>query len=453
MVRDADALLRRLFPICRSLTGNGVRETLRVLDETVPFDQTEIPSGTVCYDWMVPNEWNIADAFVADATGCRLIDFRENNLHVVSYSVPVDRVMSFAELRPHLHSLPAMPTAIPYRTSYYREEWGFCLTHEQLATLDASASYHVRIDARLEPGSMTTGERVVGGASGREYLLSAYCCHPSMANDSLSGVVLWTLLLRELASRPLRHRYRFVVLPETIGAIAYLHQHEAAMQALAGGYVITTVAGPGSLGYKESFLGNHVVDRAVRLAFRDLGREHIAYPFDVIGSDESHYSAPFFRIPVGTICKDKYYEYPFYHTSLDNLEFVSAEHLVTTLEVYLAAIGNLENDLVCRSLNPWCEPMLGKHGLYPQLGGQFRQPARAGDGHSAYQIEEGISVSDQDVATMLWIMFLSDGRASLLDVAERTGTPVASVRRLAESLASAGLLELPPDAAPAPSLR
>lgn len=442
-VRDADELLRQLFPICRSLSGDGVRDTLATLKGIAKFGLVEIPSGTSCYDWTVPKEWNIEDAFIADVHGRRLVDFHENNLHVVNYSVPVDEVLSFSELRPRLHTLPDMADAIPYRTTYYREDWGFCLTQEQFDALDRSATYHARIDSRLEAGSMTIGERTIGGDSPNEFLMSTYCCHPSLANDNLSGIVLWVLLLRELESRSLRHRYRFVVLPETIGAIAYLSRHEEEIKLMTGGYVITTVAGPGPFGYKRSYLGDHLIDQAAQIAFRDLGRDFIDYPFDVHGSDESHYSAPHFRIPVGTICKDKYYEYDYYHTSLDNLDFIDAEHLVSTLEIYLETVDNLERNVVCRSLNPWCEPMLGKHGLFPSLGGQIRQSVRPGSDSGAYELNDGSSITESDLSAILWIMFMTDGTTSLLSIAEKTGIPMARVERLAKRLCDVGLLEMP----------
>jgi aminopeptidase-like protein len=435
---EAEALLRRLFPICRSITGEGVRQTLRELQETAPFQAHEIPSGTTCFDWTVPDEWTIRDACIETPEGERLIDFRENNLHVVSYSEPVDAVLSFDELAPHLHSLPGLPQAIPYRTTYYKRDWGFCLSHEQLQRMDRRVRYRVVIDSDLAPGSLTYGEALLPGTSGEEYLVSTYCCHPSLANDNLSGVVLWTLLLREMQQRPRRHSYRFVIAPETIGAIAYLARNRKAMERVQGGFVVTTVAGPGRFGYKGSCQGGGRMDGVVERAFAEIGIEPIRYPFDINGSDERQYSSPGFRIPVVTITKDKYYEYDYYHTSLDDLSFISAANLIESLALYLRAIENLELDQLYRSLNPYGEPMLGKRGLYPQTGGAIRQKA-AGAGEP-----DPARPGGDELEVMRWVMFFSDGKTSLLEMSERTGLPMRKLYEAAENLREHRLLERPP---------
>jgi aminopeptidase-like protein len=433
--QEADALLRRLFPLCRSITGEGVRRTLAILQEIAPFEMKEIPSGTVCYDWIVPDEWTIRDAYVADREGTRLIDFRKSNLHVVSYSEPIDRRMSFAELAPHLHTLPNLPRAIPYRTTYYKRDWGFCLSHEQLQGMDPAAEYHVVVDSTLAPGSLTYGEAQLGSQAGPEVLISTYCCHPSLANDNLSGIVLWALLLRELGRTPRRLSYRFVIVPETIGAIAYLARNEEAMKRVAGGFVLTTGAGPGRPGWKSSFRGDATVDRAVQRAFAERGIDAILYPFDISGSDERQYSTPGFRIPTVTITKDKYYEYDFYHTSLDDLDFIRAGNLIETLRLYLASIETLELDLTYRSLNPHGEPMLGRRGLYPQTGGAIRQKAATGGA------AEPVAAPGDELDAIRWLMFLSDGETSLLQIAEKTGLPMRRLFLTAERLRSQGLLE------------
>lgn len=427
MVADADALLHRLFPICRSITGPGVRETLAVMGRTAPFAIREVASGTECFDWTVPDEWTIRDAYVADASGRRIIEFRASNVHVLSYSEPVDREMSFDELLPHLHTHPDLPAAIPYRTAYYRRAWGFCLSQEQLEGMDRNGRYRAKIDSTLAPGSLTYGDRVLNGSGGCEYVISTYSCHPSLANDNLSGLVLWTLLLRELSSRQLRHTYRFVVAPETIGSVVYLSQHRDAMRDVAGGFVISTVAGPGKLGYKQTYRGDSQIDRAVRQAFRELQTDFVEYPFTILGSDERNFSGPAFRIPVGTICKDKYYEYAYYHTSLDDLRFVSASSLVETLDVYLRAIEILEADRTYTSLVAG-EPQLGKRGLYTSIGGAVSPQAGA-----------------DDVNTILSAAFWADGKTSVLGIAERTGLPVGALAAASEKLASAGLVRAEPD--------
>lgn len=409
-----DETLQRLFPICRSITGDGVRETLSILQQIVEFDIKEIPSGTVCYDWTIPDEWNVRDAYVKDSSGTLIIDFRQNNLHLVGYSIPVDQVMSFQELEKHLHTLPDLPSAIPYRTTYYNRDWGFCLSQEQFNRMDRDEKYHIHIDSTLKPGSLTLGEGIIEGSSEQEFLISTYCCHPSLANDNLSGLVLWAFLLRELKSHQTRHSYRFVIIPETIGAIAYLSQNEEAMKKVAGGFVITTVAGLGKFGYKHTYLGDHLIDRVVHRTFSELNIEYIPYPFDIKGSDERQYSAPYFRIPVGTICKDKYYEYDYYHTSLDDLDFINAEHLIETLKLYLLAIQKLEMNVTYRSLNPYCEPQLGKRGLY----------------------------SGKELDAIRWIMFCSDGKTSLLDISEKTAFPLKELYETAEKLRQHQLLEI-----------
>jgi aminopeptidase-like protein len=444
LVAEAEALLQQLFPICRSLTGDGVRQTLERLRQVAPFDLREIPSGTTCYDWVVPDEWSIQDAYIADLSGKRLVDFRANNLHLVNYSIPFDGVLPFDELDRHLHSLPDLPSAIPYRTAYYHRTWGFCLTHEQRLRLDRKASYRVHIDSGLEPGFLTYGECVLPGTSGQELLISSYCCHPSLANDNLSGIILWSLLLRELQSRDHRHAYRFVILPETIGAIAYLHANEAAMRAVVAGLIPTTVAGPGQFGYKRTFLGDHWIDRAVHQTFRELRLEFADYPFDINGSDETQYSSPHFRIPVGTICKDKYYEYDFYHTSLDNLDFISAHSLVETFKLYLLTVEKLELDLCYQSLAPHSEPMLGKRDLYPQTGGSIKQRAvdlNKNHLERAYEISEGRIAYGDELDAIRWVMFHADGTMSLLALAEKTGFPVKQLYTTAEKLRRHGLLE------------
>ncbi|MBM3506214.1 MAG: DUF4910 domain-containing protein [Alphaproteobacteria bacterium] len=426
-VESAASLLGDLFPICRSITGDGVRRTFKILRDLVDFHVREVASGTVCFDWVVPDEWNVRDAFIATEDGRRVVDFRVSNIHLVSYSEPVDAVLSFAELEPHLHVHHSLPKAIPYRTSYYRRGWGFCLTAAQLRSLDRSARYHVRIDTTLAPGSLSYGERVLQGGSGREFLVSTYCCHPSMANDNLSGVVIWTLLLKELAKRTLRHSYRFVIAPETIGAIAYLCRNEAAMKKVEGGFVISTAGGPGPLAYKHTFESDGYIDRVALQALRDSGLAFVEHPFSVMGSDERSYSSPAFRIPVGTICKDKYYEYAEYHSSLDNLDFVKPEALVTSLNAYLSAIDILERDARFDSLAPPAETQLGKRGLYGGAGGATL-PKPVGEAGA------------NDVGTVLTVLFWADGHTSLLEMAERTRLPFAALADAADRLKAAQLI-------------
>jgi aminopeptidase-like protein len=442
LTRDADDLLQRLFPICRSITGNGVRETLSIIKERIDIHVGEVPSGTTCYDWTVPDEWNIREAWIEDASGNRLLDFKYNNLYVVNYSAPVDAVLSFQELREHIHTMPELPDATPYRTSYYNRTWGFCMEHKRFLSLSRDESYHVKIDSSLEQGSLTYADLIVPGTSGKEFLISTYCCHPSLANDNLSGTVLTALLAELLLSKKTFHSYRIVIVPETIGAIAYLSMNETAMRNLSGGFVVTTVAGPGKHGYKQSFLGNSLVDRVAYRTFDELGVDHVIYPFSINGSDERQYSAPHFRIPVGTVTKDKYYEYEYYHTSLDNLSYISAANIVGTLKLYASCIEKLEMNRSYKSLMPYCEPMLGKRNLYPKLGGAVKQNVGESNDHysTVYDCSPERVITGEDLDAMGWLMFCSDGRTSLLDIAERTNLPMRLLHMTAQRLVEHDLL-------------
>jgi aminopeptidase-like protein len=367
-----DDYLERLFPISRSLTGDGSRETFHILQEIIPLELTEYPSGTLVYDWTVPDEWAIRDAYIKGPDGERLVDYSECNLHVVGYSIPIKRKMTFSELTPHLHTLRGYPDAVPYRTSYYSRDWGFCVTGAQYERLESiSETLEVCIDSEFNPkGSMTVGERRIPGETDEEYLVSTYCCHPSMTNDNLSGLLTAAFLARDLSSGGTpRRSWRFVFAPESIGVIAYLHHNEMAMKRIQGGLVVTTCDGPGPLGYKESYLGNHLIDRIIRLAFRDRGIEPVHYSFVPDGSDERQYSSPGFRIAVATITRDKYYEYPQYHTSLDNLDLVNGAQITESLNLYRDVVNILDQNASYRSTLPYGEPELGRRGLYPSIGG------------------------------------------------------------------------------------
>lgn len=436
IIKDSENLLKRLYPLCRSITGEGVRKTLKILQEIVEFEIHEIPSGTKCFDWIVPDEWNIFDAYILDSCGNKIIDFTKNNLHIVNYSSPFEGILSFNDLKSHLFTLPELPDAIPYRTSYYNFDWGFCMPHRQYLAMDPKEQYFVKIDTSLTPGSLTYGDSIIYGDSGYQFLISTYCCHPSLANDNLSGIILWTLLLREFKKRKMRHSYRFVIVPETIGSIAYLSLNESIMKQNDGGFVITTVAGPGQFGYKQSYQKNSIIDRVVYQTMKELCIDYVLYPFDINGSDERQYSSPFFRIPIGTICKDKYYEYPYYHTSLDNLDFISSSNLIQTLMIYIHTIENLEKNRTYRTLNPKCEPQLGKRGLYPKLGGQIKQSTSllSKSIEKKYQLNENVIITQKDIDLIGWLMFDSDGKTSLLDIAEKRGLSIRDLYYAADKL-------------------
>lgn len=429
---DLHALLRRLYPITRSITGDGVRQTLSIINEIADFKVHEYPSGTEIFDWKIPDEWNIRGGYIADPSGRHVVDFKQNGLHVMGYSEPVDVTLPFSELRPHLHTLPDLPEAIPYRTSYYRRNWGFCLSQRQLDSMDPTLTYHVVIDAELAAGHLTLGESLIAGSSGSEFLISTYCCHPWMANDNLSGVIVTAHLQKWLASEPRRHSYRILMLPETIGAICYLAHNQHEMQNVDGGFVVSCCAGRGRFSIKPSFTNNSLVDRAAMLAFRDRNIDPWIRPFAPDGSDERQYSMPAFRIPVCTISKDKYYDYSFYHTSLDDPEFVTGENLLAALELYKDAIEFLEANHIYVSTMPYCEPQLGKRGLYPTTGGAVQQSTNNG----------GKSLIDIEIDALTWVMFLADGSMDLITMAERSGQPFRNLVYAATRLSQEGLLTI-----------
>jgi aminopeptidase-like protein len=424
---EIDAFLRRLFPLARSITGEPNRQTLRTLQELIPLVIREIPSGTTVYDWTIPDEWNIRGAWIEDEHGRRIVDFAQNNLHVVSYSVPLDRRMSWPELAPHVHRHPELPQAIPYRTSYYRRDWGFCVTAAQYEELaNARGLLRVVVNSELAPGSLSYGEYLLPGTSPQEILVSSYICHPSMANDSLSGVLLAAFLARSLASRPARQwSYRVVFVPETIGAIAYCAQNEAAMRAIDIGLVATTVGGPGKLGYKQSWNARHAVNRHIEAVFREAGRAYRTYPFDIHGSDERQYSTQGFRINCATIFKDRYYEYLEYHSSLDDLSLVTASQIAESLDIYLRLIDRLEARRIYRNCIRHGEVMLSRHQLYPASGGAQRPEL---DGRSELDLT-------------LWLLFHCDGRQAVDDIALLLDVPPAALQPIVERLVEKGVLQ------------
>ena len=413
------ALLAELYPICRSITGEGFRATLRRLAEIVPIVQTDVPSGTQVFDWTVPKEWNIRDAWIADAQGRRVVDFRASNLHVVNYSVPVRTRMSLAELRPRLHTLPEQPDLIPYRTTYYAEDWGFCLSDRSLQALP-QGEYEVCIDSTLEPGHLTYGECVLPGETADEILLSVHSCHPSLANDNLSGMVLAVFLARHLTGLPRRHTIRVLFIPGTIGSITWLALNEAAARRrIRHGLVLSCLGDPGRSTYKRSRRGDALVDRAAAHVLRH-GGDHQLNDFVPYGYDERQYCSPGFDLAVGCLTRTPNGCFPEYHTSADNPEFVRPDALEDSLAKALAIIEVLEHDRTDLNRFPYCEPQLGRRGLYRATGGS--------------------SPSERAMA-YLWVLNFSDGRHSLLDIAERAAMPFSVIRDAADTLATAGLLE------------
>ncbi len=410
--------IEELFPICRSITGDGVRETLRRIGERIPLEIHEVPTGTQVFDWTIPKEWNIRDAYIEDPQGRRILDFRESNLHVVGYSVPVDTRMPLSELREHIHTLPDQPNLIPYRTSYYSETWGFCMQHEKLQELE-DGEYVVRIDSSLEQGSLTYGECYLPGETDAEVLISCHCCHPSIANDNLSGIALATRLAEHLEGLSVHHSYRFLFIPGTIGSIAWLALNEDKVQRIQHGLVVACVGDPGQPTYKRSRRGDALIDRAAALVLGHSGQSHRIVDFSPYGYDERQYCSPGFDLAVGSLTRTPYGEYPEYHTSADDLGFVHPESLADSLRLYLQVLDVLENDAAYINLSPRGEPQLGKRGLYPAVGAQ------------------GVG---SELMARLWVLNLSDGRHSLLDIAERAGLGFPDVKEAARVLSDSGLL-------------
>lgn len=415
-------LISELYPIHRSITGEGVRQTLAGLNQHIPVAVHEIPSGTQVFDWQVPAEWEIRDAYIKDKHGNRVIDYRESNLHVVTYSQPVNMTMTWRDLKKHLISLPDKPHWIPYRTSYFQESWGFCVSHKQLQELEEKSdqAYEVCIDASFNPGSLTYGEMHLPGGSEDEILIIANVCHPSLANDGLSGVAVSTYLAKYLSSRDRRYTYRFIFIPATIGAISWLCKNEEQLQKIKHGLILNVLGDPGKSTYKKSRRGNAEIDRVVSHVLENSGTEYAIMDFEPIGYDERQFCSPAFNLPVGCLMRTPNGRYPEYHTSADNLELVHPEYLADSFAKCVEIINILENNQCFLNLNPKCEPQLGKRGLY-----------------RAY----GFAESGEDLQqAVLWVLNLSDGNNALLDIAERSGFAFDLIKQATELLLKHKLL-------------
>lgn len=411
-----------LFPICRSITGDGVRQTLDYIGRLVPeMTVHEVPSGTQAFDWTVPMEWNIRGAYIEDESGRRIVDFARSNLHVVGYSTPVNEWMTLAELQPRLHSIPEQPDAIPYVTSYYAPRWGFCLPHSLRESL-AEGRYHVVIDSTVAPGSLTYGEALFPGHDEHEILLSTYVCHPSMANNELSGPVVATALARWVASRPSRHfGFRIVFIPETIGSIVYISRHLAELRRRTiAGYVLSCIGDDRAYSLLHSRAGNTVSDRAAKLVLSRIDPDHAEYSYLDRGSDERQYCSPGVDLPVASIMRTRYQSYPEYHTSLDDLTLVTPSGLEGGFEAVRRTLELIEHNRTYRATYP-CEPQLGKRGLYPTL-------STRGAGNA--------------VRAMTNLLAYADGTRDLIDIAMLTGIGAEEAIENASKLASAGLLEV-----------
>jgi aminopeptidase-like protein len=409
-----------LYPICRSITGDGIRRTLAAVQGRIPLRITEVPSGTQVFDWTVPKEWNIRDAFIMDPDGKRVVDFQRFNLHVMSYSTPVRATMPLSELKPHLFTLPDHPDWIPYRTSYYQENWGFCLSHNQILALQ-EGDYEVCIDSELEDGNLTYGEYYLPGNSTDEVLVSCHACHPSLANDNLSGITVATALAQALCGRDLRYSYRFLFIPGTIGAITWLAQNQEAVQRIRHGLVLTCIGDAGGFHYKKSRRGDAEIDRAAAHVLHHYSESPEILEFSPYGYDERQYCSPGFNLAVGCLMRSVWGSFPEYHTSADNMDFIRPDQLAGSLRVCTAILDVLEDNRRYCNQNPYCEPQLGSRNLYRSTGG---------------------TSLGTEISARLWVLNFSDGEHSLLDIAERSGLPFATISDAANLLCQGRLLSV-----------
>ncbi len=416
---DMMALIRELYPICRSITGNGVRRTLEIVGRYLPLETFEVPSGTPAFDWTVPDEWNIRDAFIADMEGRKLVDFGDSTLHVLNYSVPVDAVIDRESLEQHLYSLPEHPDRIPYRTTYYSRKWGFCLPHRLREQL-TDPQYRVKIDSSLEPGTLTYAECFIPGETDREILLYTHVCHPSLCNDNLSGIAVATALGRRLLDGG-RRRFgcRIVFGPGTIGSIVWLSQNRERLGKVAHGLVIGLLGDAAPHTYKRTRDGDCDIDRVAEYVLTQMDTDHRIIDFSPYGYDERQFGSPGIRLPVGRLTRSVNGGYDEYHSSADDLDIVSEERLASSVEIVAEMLDVLDMNRCYENLQPWCEPQLGKRGLYRDTGGS--------------------QIADRESA-MLWLLNQSDGAHTLLDIAQRSGIGIRSLAAVAAELEAADLL-------------
>ena len=421
---EIEKLFDELWPICRSLTGNGVKDSFKILQKNIPLDIVNTPSGTEVFDWKIPQEWNIHDAYVIDPSGKKIIDFKENNLHIVNCSIPFRGTVSLEELQAHLYSLPEQPNAIPYVTSYYRPQWGFCLEHSKREKLK-NGNYQVVIDSTLRDGHLTYGHLVLPSTEGRkeEVILSTYICHPSMANNELSGPIVTSYIYSALSKiKKRKFNYRFIFIPETIGAITYLHQHgDHLKENCVGGLVVTCCGDDKAINYKKSKNGNSVIDKiAINIVSHSKLSNIKIKDFFPTGSDERQYNSPGFNLNVGSITRSMYAEYPEYHTSLDNKNFISFKAFQDTIAVYLKTLIVLDSNDYFINQSPYGEPMLGKRGLYSAIGGS-----------------KNLEIQQK---SLLYLLTYSDGQHDLVDIANKMNISAYDILPFLDKLIEVNLL-------------
>lgn len=414
------ALAERLYPICRSITGNGLRETLRILQENIPLTLHEIPTGTSVFDWIVPREWNIRDAYIKNSRGQKIVDFQQLNLHVLNYSTPINTHMRLEELRPHLFTMPEKPDWVPYRTSYFNDNWGFCISHRQLETLPDD-DYEVVIESSLEAGALTYGELTIPGESEEQILLFAHCCHPSLANDNLAGMAVVVELAKILNAVSPRFTYRCVFAPGTIGCITWLSQNQSHLNKVKLGLVAAVLGDSGPLTYKRTRAGGTLVDRAALHVLRHRHAPFAVLEFSPYGYDERQFASPGINLPVGRLTRTPNGAYPEYHTSADNLSLITPLAMADSLAAYLEIVMLLERNHIYKSNFPYCEPQLGKRGLYKNTGGHAN--------------------AEQRQLALLWVLNQADGQHDLLDIAERADMPFEIIADAAAELIAADVLK------------
>jgi aminopeptidase-like protein len=392
---EIESYFDRLFPINRSLTGMGNRQTLEILSEIVQLKIHEVPSGTKCFDWTIPPEWNVKEAWIKDSRGEKIVDFKSTNLHLMGYSEPFEGKLRLSELTPHLYTLPDYPEVIPYKTSYYKRQWGFCLTHKQFLALKDDL-YDIKIDAEFNSeGSMIYGEAFIKGRSEKEILFSTYICHPALANNELSGPLVTAFIYKNLAGKDLNFSYRFLFIPETIGSIFYLSRFgDSLKKNLIAGFVVTTIGDSGAFTYKRSRQGNTLADRAAELVLKQTEDDFIIEDFFPYGSDERQYCSPGFNLPVGSLMRTRYGKYWQYHTSADNKSFISFEAMEKSVQKYLDIVELIEENKTYLNKSPFCEPKLSSRGI------QFS--------------------SEADLNAALWLLNLTDGDHDLIDISNRS---------------------------------
>lgn len=412
-------LICQLYPICRSITGNGFRETLQILQQHIPLLVHEVPTGTEVFDWIVPKEWNIKDAYIKNSQGKKIVDFANSNLHIVNYSIPVHQKLSLAELKAHLFTIPEHPDWIPYRTSFYKENWGFCLSHKQYLQLE-DEEYEVCIDSSLEPGHLTYGEYFIPGKSTDEVLISCHACHPSLCNDNLSGIAIAVFLAQHLSQITPYYSYRFLFIPGTIGSITWLALNEAKVSQIKHGLVLTCLGDTGNFTYKKSRRGNTEIDEIVSYVLKNSTQDYKIIDFFPYGYDERQYCSPGFNLAVGCFMRSPHECFPEYHTSADNLNFVQPAYLGDSFAKCISILHILENNQTYINKNPKCEPQLGKRGLYQGYNGS--QDSRLHE------------------MAILWVLNFSDGCHTLLDIAEKSGITFDVIKSAADRLLAHDLL-------------